>query len=111
MVTRAFCKCADRCPCQVLVQRALIQVASNAHCTYFAHGCCAPTKGGFMARFLFFCVLSLASALSQATGAPRALLPHEQQLLASAAAPSGARVLITLRTAVDTSTHHPINEC
>lgn len=65
-----------------------------------------------MARSLFFCVLALAlaSASSQVAGAPRDLLPHEQQLLARAAAPGGTRVLITLRAAVDTSKQQPLSE-
>jgi len=66
-----------------------------------------------MARSLYLRVvmLTLASAFShQAASAPRALLPHEHELLATAAAPGGARVLITLRTAVDTSAHGPFTE-
>ena len=66
-----------------------------------------------MVRSFFFSAVALivACAIStQATGAPRALLPHEQSLLAVAATPTGARVLITLHTAVGASTHGPLGE-
>jgi subtilisin family serine protease len=66
-----------------------------------------------MARLFFLSalVLNVASVLSTpAAAAPRALLPHEQGLLAMAAAPAGVRVLITLHTAVDTSTPGPFDE-
>jgi subtilisin family serine protease len=53
---------------------------------------------------------SMFLAAGSAHAAPRALLPHEQKLLAQAAAPGGVRVLITLRTAVDTRGHARLTE-
>lgn len=50
---------------------------------------------------------SLANSDASAT---RALLPHEKQLLDLAAAPGGTRVLVTLRTAVDTTGRAPLAE-
>lgn len=56
---------------------------------------------------LLVLVCGFARASSSAV---RPLLPHEAKLLNLAAAPGGVRVLVTLRTAVDTTAHGPLAE-